>query len=345
MIESVIFSGDIRSRLSSVLKENNYSSIALLVDDNTRRDCLPLLKDVIGGIAVINITPGEKHKNLSTCELIWQDFTSLGLDRHSLLINLGGGVIGDMGGFCAATFKRGIKFVNIPTTLLSQVDASIGGKVGIDFQGLKNHIGLFVSPYRVLIDVNFLQTLPLKELRSGFAEVIKHYLIADKDQWNLLQQKSFEEQPWQHHVNESVRIKSSVVERDPHEKGLRKILNFGHTIGHALESFFLDRNAMPVLHGEAIAAGMICELFLSEDLELLGNDPVMKVTDYLKKTFEHLPVKKSDITEIIKIAQQDKKNDKGEMKFSLLKNIGEAAYNINVTPAQAEKALLKYCEL
>ena len=190
------------------------------------------------------------------------------------MINLGGGVIGDMGGFCAATYKRGIRFINIPTTLLAQVDASVGGKLGIDFRGFKNHIGLFTMPEQVLVDVKFLETLPERELRSGFAEVIKHYLISDHSEWEKLNSLSFEKQDWKHHVTESVKIKSAVVDRDPIEKGFRKVLNFGHTIGHALETFFLSRknSKVKVLHGEAIAAGMICELYLSEEIFSLSQE-------------------------------------------------------------------------
>jgi len=343
MLESVIITDDTRSELQSILNTEIFSSVTVLVDENTRRDCLPLISDILPGPTIIEIESGEEHKNLQTCDRIWQSLTEAETDRKALLINLGGGVIGDMGGFCASTYKRGIRFINVPTTLLAQVDASIGGKLGIDYHGYKNHIGLFTLPLMVVIQTAFLKTLPARELKSGFAEIIKHYLIADRAEWNKLVEVPFPEHNWKHHVTESVRIKSAVVEKDPHENGLRKILNFGHTIGHALEGYFLENIHQPVLHGEAVAAGMICELLLSQEITGLQQTHATKAIEYILGNFGKLPVVRENVTAIIDRARQDKKNEDGNMKFTLLGEIGKASYNITVSATQAERVLNTYC--
>jgi 3-dehydroquinate synthase len=345
MSEKVIISSDIRSAIIDFLEQKPYSQIGILADNNTSRHCLPIILDLIPSPTLIRIPAGEQHKNLITCELIWKELTTAGFDRKSLLINLGGGVIGDMGGFCASTFKRGIDFINIPTTLLAQVDASVGGKVGIDFNGLKNHIGLFTLPGAVLIDDIFLKTLPERELRSGFAEVIKHSLIKDKDYWLKIIGYTFNNQPWKEHIEHSVQIKSGIVENDPFEKGLRKILNFGHTIGHAIESYFLNSGKDTVLHGEAVAAGMICELILSKDLIGLNSEDADTAIQYLKDVFGKLKIAEKEAGLITGLTLQDKKNVDGELRFSLLQNIGETRFNIPVSPKQAEQALVRYCKL
>ncbi len=249
----------ISQSLPAFLRANSYTKIQVIVDENTFKYCYPSIKPFLEKHNIIKIKSGESQKNLETCQKIWQAMTDNELDRHSIVINLGGGVIGDMGGFCASTYKRGIDFIQIPTTLLSQVDASVGGKLGIDFQGLKNHIGVFQIPNAVLIDADFLKTLSYNELRSGFAEVIKHCLIMDGKKWDEIRRKDFEEQELEDLIAHSVNIKQHIVEADPTEKGLRKILNFGHTLGHAIETYFLGKPKLHLLHGEAIAAGMICE--------------------------------------------------------------------------------------
>jgi 3-dehydroquinate synthase len=345
MVEKVIITADIRSTLFDFLEQRSYSGIAILIDNNTAQFCLPVINDLIQNHYLIRIHPGEQHKNLSTCEFIWEELTKAGFDRKSLLINLGGGVIGDMGGFCASTFKRGIQFINIPTTLLAQVDASVGGKLGIDFHGLKNHIGLFTLPEAVFIDEVFLKTLSERELRSGFAEVIKHSLIADNDYWQRLKEFPFQNQPWKDHIAHSVKIKTEIVQKDPFENGLRKVLNFGHTLGHAIESYFLNSNKYMVLHGEAVAAGMICELFLSENLTGLDSSDVNTSVQFLKKIFGKLNLNENDVSSVTALMKQDKKNEGGEMRFSLLSKIGEAIFNVPVLAEQAEKALLRYCRL
>ncbi|MTI19497.1 3-dehydroquinate synthase, partial [Fulvivirga sp. RKSG066] len=265
--------------------------------------CLPLLNNVLKEAKIIAIKSGEKNKTLDTCSDIWEKMTEYGLDRKSLMINLGGGVIGDMGGFGASTYKRGIDFINIPTTLLSQVDASVGGKLGIDFKGFKNHIGLFKDPKMVLVDSKFLNTLPKRELRSGFAEIIKHSIIADKNQWNKIKVHAFDELDFEKLIQQSVAIKVKVVEEDPEEAGLRKILNFGHTIGHAIESFYLETPSQ-LLHGEAIAIGMICEAYVAEQKNMLTSVELKEITDYIFGIYGKTDLPKEDFDPIINLMSQ-----------------------------------------
>ena len=281
----VILSNNTSQEVKLIINELKPHKIAILVDENTTKYCLPLLN--LKEISIIEIESGERNKTLKTCQQIWEFFTKLNFSRNSLMINLGGGVIGDMGGFAAAVYKRGIKFVNVPTTLLSQVDASVGGKLGIDFEGFKNHIGVFQTPYRVIIDTNFLTTLSEKEKKSGYAEVLKHALIKDKKYWEQLKKCSFEKLQWNEIVAKSVAIKHEVVQEDPKENGLRKILNFGHTLGHAIESFCLNTK-QPLLHGEAIAMGIILESYLSWDKKMLKEYELDDILQMIKKRI-HFP--------------------------------------------------------
>ena len=229
---------------------STYSKVAILVDENTKRDCLHKLPKIENAI-IIEIKSGEEYKNISTCNFIWEQLTINNFDRNSLLINLGGGVIGDMGGFCAATYKRGLDFIHIPTTLLAMVDASVGGKLGIDFKGFKNQIGLFNNPKAVLISPEFLETLAESELKSGFSEVVKHALISDNSLWVKLKNTPFTDFDWGDIIDTNVQIKNKIVLADPFEKGERKKLNFGHTFGHAIESYYLEKGT-PISHGEAV---------------------------------------------------------------------------------------------
>lgn len=322
---------DIKASLSNYLKARKYSKIAVLVDENSEKYCLPHILEVMPAHYLIKITSGEANKNLATCEDIWMAMTEAGFDRKALLINLGGGVIGDMGGFAASAYKRGFDFINIPTTLLSQVDASVGGKLGIDFHGFKNHIGFFKEPKTVLIDTVFFKTLPYNELRSGFAEVIKHGLIFDAEYWDKVKETDLKNTDWNPIVEHSIEIKKKVVMQDPFESGLRKILNFGHTIGHAIESYFLELPGQRLLHGEAIAIGMICEAYLSKKLTGLSAESLDEITRYLIKVYQPKKIDTNLFDEILKLTFQDKKNEGGAVQFSLLKKIGECTINIPIS--------------
>ncbi len=339
---SVVVIAPIEESLSQFLAENKYAKIHVIVDEHTKRHCYPLVKSFLPKHTLTQIKSGEPEKNLLTCEKIWQGMTDAELDRHSLVINLGGGVIGDMGGFCAATYKRGIDFIQIPTTLLAQVDASVGGKLGIDFHGFKNHIGVFRIPNAVLIDAVFLKTLPFVELRSGFAEIVKHCLIADVQQWNAIKRTDFEAQNFTNLIAHSVEIKKQVVAQDPTEKGLRKILNFGHTLGHAIETFYLGKPKLHLLHGEAIAAGMICEAFISLKRGLISEAALAEIEEFIFAVYGKATVATDDLEAIIALTAQDKKNKGKEIRFSLLEGIGKCGYDIPVNAKEMREALLYY---
>lgn len=342
--DSVKITSEIPNAIITYFNENEYSKIGVLVDNNTLAHCYPVLQSSLPEHFVISIDAGEKHKDLNTCNGIWEEMTYHQMDRKSLLINLGGGVIGDMGGFCAGTYKRGIKFLNVPTTLLAQVDASIGGKLGVDFRGFKNHIGIFKDPEIVLISPGFLTTLPPAELRSGFAEVVKHALIMDANHWDKILKTPWEQQPWEEHIAHSVNIKYRVVTEDPTEAGIRKILNFGHTIGHAIERHYLHEPE-PLLHGEAIAIGMICESYLSFVKSGLSIESVNKISGYITQIYGKIEVPKETISTIAKNTLQDKKNKDGQILCTLLPNIGNATFDVPITLSEVEQALEYYCSV
>lgn len=316
--------------LNAILEQGNFSSMYILVDEHTKKKCLPAIKRNLTNLRktkIITIRSGEKNKNLNTCTKIWNELSKDNADRKSLLINLGGGVITDIGGFTTSTYKRGIEFLNIPTSLLAQVDASVGGKTGIDFNQFKNQIGTFSFPKTVFIIPEFLKTLPQRELISGFAEVIKHGLIADKSYWNTIKATNpLKTTNWEGIILKSVELKSKIVTADPFEKGLRKVLNFGHTIGHAVESLSLKKDKKPLLHGEAIAIGMICEAYLSRKYCGLGDDSLNEIVTYIRSVFDCKPLK-YNFKQLIELMYQDKKNNNFEINFSLLSSIGKAEIN------------------
>ncbi|MHA4737461.1 3-dehydroquinate synthase [Dyadobacter sp. MSC1_007] len=342
MNQSVVLA-PISESLPDFLSSSQYSKIVVIADNNTKRHCYPILKAFLPKHSVVTVPSGEAHKTLATCEKIWEAMTKEELDRHALVINVGGGVIGDMGGFCAAVYKRGIDFIQVPTTLLSQVDASVGGKLGIDFQGFKNHLGVFNIPKSVLIDPVFLKTLPEREIRSGFAEIIKHCLIADAAKWEEIRQKDFERQNWQDLIAHSVKIKQQVVDQDPTEKGLRKILNFGHTLGHAVETHFLGKPAnQRLFHGEAIAVGMIMESYLAFERKMIDQETLTDIEEFLFATYGKVKIKADDVEAIIALTRQDKKNKGKEIRFSLLKGAGQCAFDIVVTASEMRKSIAYY---
>lgn len=329
--------------LNELLDKGNYSQILVLVDSNTETACLPILEEHIAlDLTKISIPSGEVHKNIDTCQSIWSQMLRHGADRHACMLNLGGGVIGDMGGFCASTFMRGIDFVQIPTTLLSQVDASVGSKLGIDYHGFKNLVGVFNEPKAVVVYRDFLKTLDKRELRSGSAEIIKHALIKDKTLWDRLTVlSSADDMSTEEIIHRNVSIKKEVVDKDPFEKGLRKILNFGHTIGHAVETEYLESNQV-LLHGEAIAIGMICESWIATKLNMITQDELLDITSFIKLIFADLPAEISNHENITSSMLKDKKNKGGKILGSLLENIGQCTFNIPLSETLIKESLLAY---
>lgn len=329
--------------LNAYILKGDFPSVFVLVDNNTFQLCLPLFEEKINSQFKVIVTPsGEENKTLDTCQSIWDQMIQLGADRHSLCINLGGGVIGDMGGFAACTMMRGMDFVQVPTTLLSQVDASVGGKLGVDYKNYKNLIGIIKNPGAVFMFTDFLKTLPYKQLLSGFAEVIKHGLIRDIDAFQKLTKlDSLINIDWEELIYDSVLIKKSVTEEDPYEYGLRKILNFGHTLGHAIESDALA-SGNPLLHGEAIAIGMIMESHLSYQKGYLSSDEVNAIKAKILTLFGHHPSLIPNTNSLIELMKKDKKNKGGIIKFSLLEKMGQGNFNQEVTLKEIENAIFFY---
>lgn len=331
------------SALKQEIKKLAPSQVYILVDENTEKYCLfHFLAYIDDPVQIIKINSGEINKNINTCQFVWESLLNKGADRQALLINLGGGVIGDLGGFCAATYMRGIRFIQIPTTLLSQVDASIGGKLGIDFLHFKNMIGLYETPQSIFIFTEFLKTLPEKELKSGYAEVLKHSLIADKNAWD---KRSFPPKSGQYDydsiIYQSVLIKKMITDQDPKESGLRKVLNYGHTIGHALESYWMNSDT-PLLHGEALAIGMITEAFISYRLGKISEETLFEIRRAILQIYGHHPRYVKPMGKLLKLMQADKKNIGDEYRFALLESIGSACYDISVPHAFIEEGLIFY---
>lgn len=318
--------------LAEMLNPSLYSKIFILVDENTSQYCLPHLLNHLATemeIEIIELEVGEIHKNIATCTEVWGALSDLGADRKSIMINLGGGVISDLGGFVACTFKRGIDFINIPTTLLSMVDASIGGKNGVDLGNLKNQIGIIREPKAVLVDTQFLSTLPQNEMRSGLAEMLKHGLIFDKKYWDKFKNlKDLHTTDLNQLIHQSIQIKNTIVCEDLTENGVRKSLNFGHTLGHAIESYFLENESKTtLLHGEAIAVGMILESYISREKNLLTNNEYQEIKYIINDIFERIEFSQVDIDKIIELLIFDKKNEFGKVQFALLDGIGKIKIN------------------
>jgi len=321
--------------LNTYISESKYSNLFIIVDSNTNEFCLSKFLPYLATnltIEIVEFEAGEPNKNIDTCVEIWNVLTDLGADRKSLVINLGGGVVTDLGGFVASTFKRGIDFINIPTTLLSMVDASVGGKTGVDLGNLKNQIGVFNLPLMVLIDTSYLETLPQNEMRSGLAEMLKHGLIFDKAYWEkFLDLKSVDFTELDELIYRSVEIKNEIVTIDPTEKNLRKALNFGHTLGHAIESYFLENeNKKTLLHGEAIAIGMILESYISLHKDLINKDEYNQIKTAIKSIYDDVFFEENDIEPIMELLIHDKKNEYGNIQFALIEGIGKIIINQSV---------------
>lgn len=330
--------------LEKLLAEKKYSTLFILVDENTKQHCYPRFLAQLHtslSMQIIEIESGEIHKNLETCVSVWNSITDFGGDRKSLLITLGGGVITDLGGFVASCFKRGIDFINIPTTLLSMVDASVGGKTGVDLGVLKNQIGVFANPQMVIIDDVYLETLAARELTSGMAEIIKHGLIYDSKLFN--QVKESKEQHINNLIHRSIEIKNEVVLQDPKEKSMRKILNYGHTLGHAIESFYLESDEKENLtHGEAIAIGMICESYISNKLLNFSIQKLIEVKETILSLFPKIVLQKADFSAILDLLKHDKKNVSGNVNFVLLYDFEDYKLDCKVSQELIIESLLYY---
>lgn len=330
--------------LNTLLLNKDYSSIFILVDENTLEHCYPIFIETLEThkrIEVIEIESGEIHKNLDTCDGVWNALTELDADRNSVLITLGGGVITDLGGFVASTFKRGIDFVNIPTTLLSMVDASVGGKTGVDLGSLKNQIGLFANPQIVIIDKSYLTTLEEREMRSGIAEIIKYSLTYDISLLDFI--KKIENSNIDYLIQKSIAIKNEIVLRDPKENGLRKVLNFGHTLGHAIESYFLEsENKTRLSHGEAIAIGMVCETYLSHKVLNLSHEKVKSVKTLIDSLYDKVCILEEDFVGIFNFLKHDKKNSNGRVNFVLLKDFEDFKLDCEISNELLKESIHYY---
>lgn len=333
--QEVIICHNLNENLSKAIEKCPYDKLFILADEHTRELCMPVLSgfDCIKEARLICIGAEDVHKNLETLAAVWKELGDKGASRHSLLINLGGGMVTDLGGFAASTFKRGIKYINIPTTLLAMVDASVGGKTGINFNGLKNEIGVFSPAESVLIDAEFLKSLDTKNLLSGYAEMLKHGLISTNEHWAELLNFDFGQVDYkelQTLVSKSVQIKEDIVAQDPFEKGIRKALNLGHTVGHAFESLALETHK-PVLHGYAVAWGMVCELYFSHLKVGFPKDKLRQTIRFIKEHYGTLAFDCKQYDRLYEFMKHDKKNSAGVINFTLLSEVGNMQINQSAT--------------
>jgi len=344
-----IFSKNIESDLTSCISKIAADKIFILTDDNTQLHCLPKIKSIVenGRADIITIPSGDDNKNLTSLAQVWEYLSKNHASRKSLLINIGGGMITDLGGFAASTFKRGIRYINIPTTLLSVVDAATGGKTGINFCGLKNEIGVINPAECVLINVDFFKTLDENNLLSGFAEMIKHALISNNENWkNIIHfdLENFNLNELRPFLKDSLQVKEDIVAKDPKEENLRKALNFGHTFGHAFESLSYEQQK-PVLHGFAVAWGMFCELYLSHVKLSFPKDTLLVYRQLLKDHYGFYTINCKDYERIFELMTHDKKNEGAKINFTLLSNIGEIKINQTATKDEIFEVLDFYREV
>ena len=344
----IIFTDNAAQQLGSIIAATPHDSLFILCDENTARLCLPKIPDA-QAFKLITIPSGDTSKTLQSLTHVWQQLQEGGATRHSLLVNLGGGMVTDLGGFAASAFKRGIDFINIPTTLLSMVDASVGGKTGINFGGLKNEIGVFNESKFVILATQFLRTLDRENILSGYAEMLKHGLISDEKMWAELL-RFMEDDNWTDRLSElsrlladSVKVKERIVEEDPRERGIRKALNVGHTVGHAFESFSMNSQS-PILHGYAVAYGIITELYLSVIKCGFPQDKFRQTVSFIRKHYGQLPITCDDYPTLLELMTHDKKNTSGKINFTLLGGIGDIRINQTATEEEIKEALDFYRE-
>ncbi|MCF6294488.1 MAG: 3-dehydroquinate synthase [Flavobacteriaceae bacterium] len=329
---SIHFNSTCYTELNALLQRSNFSKIFVIVDSNTHNFCYANFMAKVETnleIEIIEIEAGEIHKTIDTCVGVWSALSDLNADRKSLIINLGGGVVTDLGGFVASTYKRGIKYINVPTSLLAMVDASVGGKTGVDLDSLKNQIGVINIPEMVLVDTRFLSTLPQNEMRSGLAEMLKHGLIFSELYWNKFKDLSLLNiEGLDDLIYESIIIKQNIIDIDPFEENLRKTLNFGHTLGHAIESYYLSDPDKPnLLHGEAVAIGMVLACYISSKLCDFSEEKNQEIKDDITKIFGRITINEADYDPIIELLKHDKKNEHGNVNFVLLEAIGKPKIN------------------
>ena len=342
MSQRVIISTHLESELVTALAECEHDKLFVLTDTTTQELCLPVIKNFysLKHMQIITIPASDSHKDIESLMMVWKGLQEGGASRHSCMINLGGGMVTDLGGFAASTFKRGINFINIPTTLLAMVDASVGGKTGINFGGLKNEVGVFNDSKYVILDTEFLKTLDTENICSGYAEMLKHGLISTETMWEELVNFDLNQpdlKQLQRMVGDSVKVKEHIVEQDPHEKGIRKALNLGHTFGHAFESWALKRK--PILHGYAVAFGLIPELYLSVAKTGFPTDKMRQTVTFIKENYGTLNITCDDYDELIELMQHDKKNQNGIINFTMLGGIGDIRINQTATTEEIKEAL------
>lgn len=343
MKQKVVISGNLERDLVNAISECEHDRIFVLTDETTQQLCWPKIKNfkALKNSTPIIIKATDTHKNLDTLSQVWQALSNGGATRHSLMINLGGGMVTDLGGFAASTFKRGIDFINIPTTLLAMVDASVGGKTGINFGGLKNEIGVFSDSRFVIINTQFLDTLDHDNICSGYAEMLKHGLISDERTWAELVTFNLDNpdlNQLQRMVAESIKVKERIVEADPHEHGIRKALNLGHTMGHAFESFAMRRGT-PILHGYAVAYGLISELYMSARKTAFSTDRMHQTVRFIRENYGTINITCDDYPTLIELMHHDKKNTSGIINFTLLGNVGDIRINQTANEEEIKEAL------
>lgn len=343
--QKVVISKDLQKALSEAIAECRHDKLFVLVDETTEQLCLPLIAgfDCMQEAQRIVIGATDTHKTLDTLSHVWAELQRMGATRHSLLINLGGGMVTDLGGFAASTFKRGLAYINIPTTLLSMVDASVGGKTGINFGGLKNEIGVFNNANCVILDTTFLRTMDTENLLSGYAEMLKHGLISNEQTWaELLSMDLNDLDKLGDLVEKSVAVKQRIVTEDPTEHGIRKALNLGHTVGHAFESLALERK--PILHGYAVAYGLVVELYLCCVKTGFPQDKMRQTVGFIKENYGKMPITCDDYPKLIELMHHDKKNVGTDINFTLLGGIGDIRINQTATEEDIKEALDFYQE-
>jgi 3-dehydroquinate synthase len=353
----VFFGDDSFIALKQLLKSLHISArrVFIFVDRGTKQYCLPVLYEKAGflqGATVLEIEGGEQSKSLASAENLWSMLLAEGADRNSLLVNLGGGVISDLGGFVAAGFKRGMPYINIPTSLIGQVDASIGGKTAVNLGNIKNQVGFFYAPSGVVIFPGFLKTLPLEHLRSGFAEIVKIALVMDPPLWQRIRKQSVEKllkmpsesKTWKELLAKAITIKNAIIRDDYREKKLRKGLNFGHTLGHAFEAYFMAGPGKPLLHGEAVAAGMICAAYLSSCKAGLPMSELLEIKEFIASGFSKFKVTEEVKQGIMDLLIHDKKNQQGGNRFVLITKPGHAKINVSCDENEISEALDFYQE-